>query len=500
MAKKRITHLLVSLMCAILVLPLSLNLIGAKAESTPNPINAYYGVDFTFETTGQVKEAGSKVKIEIDDDLTDETPAVELYSNGTIKTDNATAAGMVFTSYSSGKATMRIGKPDSYNIKVTTLELDTNVSEEFTVIVYDDIDGADFKAPVYNFDDAARADYQKLVDDAVFNIEEAAEEGGEPVKTPLYIGDSYKVPSVDSLVDTGSFPYTMYKRTAYYAAPGSSSYSSTPASGSATLSFNLTKIGTYRFYVLLSLDKIDDKSFSLTTKNTIEYEDGFYKVKDDKGNYLYVSGAGELAKYYTDEDLKDEYKGEVTKAELVVPIFEFTVENSGPKIKIKTTYQENGYIGLEYTVKSIEITGSDLNTTYTLQYKASATDAWETATEEYKDNKFTPEKQGYYRVKVETIDADGMSAGVDTEIATAIITVTEKLQKVEYKTSFKNWLSVNKVPFIFLVVSAVCLTMILVLIFVPARVFDAMGVKIKAIFTRRKKSKVEEDDSDEDEE
>ncbi|MBQ3235889.1 MAG: hypothetical protein IJA97_07010 [Clostridia bacterium] len=509
MAKKRITKLLITLMCAILVLPLTLNLYGAKAEVL-DPIDAYYGVDFTIKTSGEVKSAGSKVKIELDDLNDGVDTLVELFNDGKTKTENALSAGVVFsTNYSGGKAVLRISKPSNYNIIVTTLELDPNVSQTIPVTVYNDIEAGDFKAPVYNFDETAETNYKTAVNDATYEIVEG-EEGQEPTKTPLFIGDTYKVPTVESLVDTGSFPYAMYKRTAYYSAPGSSSYTSTSASGSSTLSFNLTKTGTYRFYVLLSLDSIDGKSFSLTTKNTVEDANGFYKVykneadKNAKQNALYVSGSGDFIKYYEDEDLTVEYltdadsDGEidVVQGELVVPVFEFTVINSGPKIKIKTTYQENGYIGLEYTVKSIEITGNDLNTTYTLQYKATESDAWTTATEEYANNKFTPEKQGYYRVKVETVDASGLTAGVDEEKATAVIKVTEKLQKVEYQTSFKNWLSVNKVPFIFLVVSAVCLVMILVLVLVPAKAFDALGAKIKGIFKKKKKA----DDKDEDKE
>ena len=507
MAKRRITNLLIIAVCAIFALPLTLNLFGAKADTTFD-INAYYGVDFKAEVTNSdVKSAGTNVKIELDDLNDGADTLVELYNNGDVKEGNAVENKVVFTSYSGSVATLRIGKVSEYNLIVTSNE-NAEHKQEFKIKVYNSIDGTVFKAPVYDYTEAEETTYKNEVKDAT-KIKDEVQEGETQTYTPLFIGDTYKVPTVEKLVDTGSFPYSMYKRTVYYAAPGSSSYSSSSASGSSSLSFTITKVGGYRFYVLLSLDAIDGKDFSISTKNTVEYVDGFYKVyknetdKSAKQNALFVNGSGDFIKYYEDEDLTKEYTvdgngdGEVdiVQGELVVPVFDFEIENSGPKINIKTTYQENGYIGLQYTVKSIEVIGSDLTTTYTLQYRAFGSSNWTTATEEYKDNKFTPNKEGEYRVKVETVDAEGLDAGVDEEKATAIIKVTQKLQKVEYETSFKNWLSVNKVPFIFLVVSAVCLVAILVLVFVPAKAFEAFGAKIKGVF--KKKEKADDDAEDE---
>jgi hypothetical protein len=125
-------------------------------------------------------------------------------------------------------------------------------------------------------------------------------------------------------------------------------------------------------------------------------------------------------------------------------------------------------------------------------YKETESADWAEATESYDSatGKFTPEKQGYYKVVVETVDADGKGAKGET----AVITVTEKLQKVEYETSFKNWLSVNKTPFIFLCISAGCLVFILALIFIPASAFAKVGGAIKGVFKKKAKSSEEDDE------
>ena len=484
MTKRRITNLMIVLVCAIFILPLTLNLFSAKASTN---VVAYYGVDFTIQTSGDVKAAGSNVKIDVVEDVAN-AEVVTVYENGSIKSTEATAKGIVFSSYSNGKATLRIAKPAEYTITVT-MTSDATKFETFNVKVLDNIESGDFIAPAYKkgYD---YTDYQAKVDAATF----VANDDPTAEKVSLYVGDTYKVPSVEELIESNTFAYSLFRRTVYYAAPGSSTYSSTSASGSSDLSFNISKVGGYRFYVVLSLAQVDGKSFSITTQNTLEREDGFYLAKKSVANggaRLFIKGTGDDAKYYEDEEFETEYAG-ATEFELVVPVFEFTILNAGPKVTIKTSYQEKGYIGLQYTVKSISVTGTDLDTTYALMYKETESADWAEATESYDSatGKFTPEKQGYYKVVVETVDADGKSAKGET----AVITVTEKLQKVEYETSFKNWLSVNKTPFIFLCISAGCLVFILALIFIPASAFAKVGGAIKGVFKKKAKSSEEEDE------
>lgn len=486
MTKRRITNLLVILVCAIFVLPIALSAFAVKADTSKN--YAYVGVNFDLEVSKQdIKDAGSDVKIELKKS-TDADPVI-LYENGVIKTGVTSA---ILNSYSTGKITLRIARAGDYALSVTTTKKDPNVSESFDLRVLDDVNSEEFKQnftdPYYKQD--AILAYREIVKNSVY----AEKINPEDEDVLLSIGDSYTIPSLEAVIDTGAFAYSQYKRNLYYAIPGGSSYSTTNASGNTDLKINITKVGGYRFYVLFSLDAIDGKSFIITTKNTQEYADGFYKIKDDNGNYLFTSGSGDTIKFYKDEDLTDEYKGEVTKAELVVPVFEFTIENAGPKIEMPS-YQEKGYINLKYNVKGIEVTGNDVDTTYTLLYRENQTAEWETATEEYDDVKhtFTPTKQGYYKVKVEVIDVDGKTAKAET----ASIVVTEKLVKVQYKTSFKNWLSVNLVPFIFLCLSGACLIAIIVLLLITPKRAEAIRNFFKKIFT--KKEKVIEDDVDDEE-
>ncbi|MBE5743249.1 MAG: hypothetical protein E7358_00835 [Clostridiales bacterium] len=484
MTKKRITKLLVTLVCAIFVLPIALGAFVVKADA--NKTYAYVGVNFELVVTNEgIKDAGSDVKIELKE--TAGTPVV-LYENGTIKTEGVTNA--VLNSYTTGKVTLRITRAGDYVVSVETTKKDTAVSQSFDVKVLDDVNSEEFKQnftePSYKLSEIAA--YRQIVKNSTV----AEKVNPEDEDVLLSIGDEYKVPTLKDIVDTGAFGYSQYKRNLYYVVPHSSTYSTTNANGNTDLKINITKVGTYRFYVLFSLDSIDGKTFSITTKNTQEYADGFYKVKGDNGKYLFSSGSGDAIKFYKDEDLTEEYTGELTKAELVVPIFEFTIENAGPKITLPS-YQEKGYINLKYNVKGIEVTGNDVDATYTLQYRENQTDEWQTASEEYDESKhsFTPTKEGYYRVKVDVIDVDGISESD----ATASIVVTKKLSKVEYKTSFKNWLSVNKVPFIFLCLSVVCLLAIVVLLLLTPKRMEAIANFFKKIFAK-KENKVEDDDEE----
>ena len=222
------------------------------------------------------------------------------------------------------------------------------------------------------------------------------------------------------------------------------------------------------------MDKIDGKAFNMVISKLKEYDDGFYSVKrasDDKP--LFVSGE----KYFLDEDLKEEYipdneDTDIEKVELVVPIFEFTIGNAGPNLKVTATYQENGYIGLEYKLDSVKVSGNEVSTTYTLKYRtltssASDANAWVDATEEFdEDTKtFTPSKEGYYKLVVTAIDNDG----IDKTVETKEVKVSQKYQPVEYQTGFSDWISVNYVPFIFLCISGVCLIAIILLLVIKPK-------------------------------
>ena len=438
MAKRRITKLIVLLLSVILI-PLQINLAKVSAST------AYYGVEFSFEVT--------------DSDVIISANGVELYKKGKISSisDETAKSTYFFTSYKNGVVTARISKEGSYEFSVKTIVEEGETAKEFktTVEVVDDVTA--LVNAKYEFDDDKLNAYKQKAIDASY-VDATKED-----KVSLHLDDEYIVPSVEDLINLGSFSYSQYKRTVYYSIPTSSAYSTSSASGSANLSFTVSKIGTYRFYVLLSMDKIDGTSFGMINKGLKEYADGLYTVKSKSENKpLYVSGAN----YYFDEDFTDEYvpdnEDDIEKVELIVPIFEFEIKNAGPKISLESSDPENGYVGLEYVIDDVTVSGNEVDVNYKLMYKETAGGNWAEASEEFDETtlKFTPEKLGYYKVVITAVDGDGN----DVSVSTKDIRVEKKYEKVEYKTSFGDWLKVNYVPFIFLCLSGLCLIAIILLL------------------------------------
>lgn len=465
MIKKRLSKLLMILLCAVLVMPLCTSVSKVKADG--EVINAYYGVDFSYTVKDEHLSA-KKSKVTITASAEGED-AVEIYKDGSIKNDNPT---FILTSYENGKITARITKAGTYTFVVKSIkesEAETEFSDEQKIKVWNDINAKFestnvdvFDAPMYMFDTDKLNEYQSKVDYATVADPEAEN------KASLFVGDSYTVPSIENLLDLGSFSYSQYRKTVYYLAPGSMGYTSTNASGTTDAKFNITKVGSYRFYVTLSLDEIDGRSFNLGVQDLKEYADGWYTMrKAGSEDRVYLTGSDSTIKYYTDEEHTEEYNGEVEKGVRLVPIFEFKIENAGPKITFDKTYQEDGYTGLEYSSISPTILGNDLTITYTLLYSADDGKTWSEAEEEYDstNNKFVPEKLGLYKVTVKAVDGEGNTA----ENTSGIIKVAKKYENVAYKTSFKDWIKVNYLPFIFLCISGLCLIGIILLIFIKPK-------------------------------
>ena len=459
MAKKFISKLVVLLLCAVLALPVSLTYSNASADTA---INAYPGVEFSFTVSDEVREANQKVVITVNDGASD----VEVFNNGATKKDANNV--IILSSYTEGKVSARITKAGSYTFKVKTIVEAGETAKEFTkaVKVHSDVD--DLEAPKYKYVSGSPSDLAKLNEYKTQAQDASYVDATATVKESIFVDDTYTVPSVENLLDLGSFSYTQYRRTVNYSVPGSSSYNSTSASGTSNLSFTITKVGTYRFYVLLSIDEIDGRSFNIAVSKLKEYHDGFYTIENSKGDRLYASGT----KYFTDENLKNEYvpdneETDIVKGDLVVPIFEFTIVNAGPNVKITSSYQENGYIGLEYEINSVKVSGNEVSTSYALKYKETATSDWVDATEEFDESEktFTPSKQGYYKLIVTAIDNDGKTKTAETKE----IKVTQKYETVDYKTGFNDWISVNYVPFIFLCVSGLCLIAIILLLVIKPK-------------------------------
>ena len=219
------------------------------------------------------------------------------------------------------------------------------------------------------------------------------------------------------------------------------------------------------------MDEVDGKSFNIKTSGLKEYDDGLYTIYNQNDERIYSSGS----KYYKDEDFKEEFsisEDDVKQGELIVPIFEFDVANAGPNVKITSSYQENGYIGLKYSITSVKVSGSEVSTSYTLEYRENESAAWGEASEEFDsdDMTFTPEKAGYYRLKVVAIDNEGKTNVVNGEATyTKDIKVLVKYETVDYKTGFNDWISVNYVPFIFLCISGLCLIAIILLLVIKPK-------------------------------
>ncbi len=465
MTKKFISKLVVFLLSAVLLLPATLSLPTVKADEVTT-IDAFPGVEFSFKVTDEdVTKANTEVIITVNDGEKD----VELF-NKTIKKDTEnTPIKYVLSSYTAGKVTARITKAGSYTFKVKTIpQADNDEVKEFTqkVEVHSDVES--LKGPSYKYLSGSASDVEKL-DEYELRAQEVSYVGDGENKTSLYVDDTYTVPTIENLVNLGSFSYEQYRKTVNYAVPGSSSYSTSSASGTSNMTFTITKVGTYRFYVLLSLDEIDGKTFNISVNKLKEYHDGFYSMKKSSdGTPLYLSGS----KYYTDEDLENEYVPEnedldVVQDKLIVPIFEFTIENAGPNVKITSTYQENGYIGLNYEIKSVKVTGNEVSTSYALKYREGTTGDWIDATEEFDEESmtFVPEKQGYYKLVVTAIDSDGKTSNADTRE----IKVVQKYETVDYQTGFNDWISVNYVPFIFLCISGLCLIAIILLLVIKPK-------------------------------
>lgn len=264
----------------------------------------------------------------------------------------------------------------------------------------------------------------------------------------IAVEDNFKVPSVASLVKDAYYDVDDLKGTLYYAAPGSTSYSSKSISDIDNVEFKVTKVGDYKYYVLLKNDFV-----SLNTEDLVEENDGWY-AKDDDGN---------------------------AKGSVIIPIFTFSVkESAAPRITVG--HNEIAYKNIEYTVNCFTVVATDPSYYYTLYYTAkkdavpagSALDedtltdlGLKEVTEENgfeeenlfnsSSKSFTPVEGGYYYVVLHVI-------GHGNEHAYAIsdqIDANNEVSKVKYETEFfkNNWVSV-----VLLSVAVLCFVAIIVIL------------------------------------
>ncbi len=356
-------------------------------------------------------------------------------------------------------------KVGSFDLRVQEKAEDAQKAKNYTFNVVSDL--SQIKLEYIQKDESLgeNSKYKKYLDsiDAVVN--------GDSDSDKLALGKSFEVPSVDSLIYT-QIPYNSINKQVYYLTPGNSSYSSTSALA-GNPKFNISAYGKYVYYVLLSCDDLvenQEDSIKIATTYLKEDADGFYQyVIENTTTNVYYSSVTET--FYATKEEADNGEGtaieNAVQGALVVPKFEFTIENRGPVIEITSTYQEKGYLGSSYKVSSITVNGSE-RTTYTLYYKAdaNATPVNVTDNEEVAFDSttltFTPNEKGLYYVHVLAVD----SVGVSVEAKTADIQVSSKYVTVSYKPAFSEWLEKNILPFVLLCVSGACLIAIICLLFI----------------------------------
>lgn len=459
--KKRSFILTAVLLILAVALPFStIGKVRALAEgaAVPAPVYGYEG----YELSTQVKETFKDVDL---NKIVATVGDKKVYENGEFVANDYFYAFKL--TKSSGdliiRYTAKFGEASSIALKIKGEEK----VAEFVINKksFDELK-SEFK---YNFD---------LVSEEAENSLKKYKSG---ISKDLTSGDTFTVPSLKNIVNIAGLDYSNLQKTVYYA------YSGTGYTSTTSSTFTLSGVGDYRFYVEFKADAFDankaDKVLKISAKGLYEKEDGFYAVTADFGGTqkaVYAernSLTGEY-KYYEfnedgekDEDKKiDESVNPVTVgSECLIPVFTFNVKPlAKPTITMGSTYQERGFIGQEYTVSSITVKNAE-TVKYTLVYSATADGDYKEASEKLVDNsKFTPEKTGYYKVRIYAMSENG---GEETK-ETAAVEVKKAFETVKYKVGFKDWLSVNKLPFVFLCISAACLVGIILLIVINPKPKD----------------------------
>lgn len=459
MILNRIKKLIVITLCALFVLPLlnlSANNVNAAGYDLEETI--YVGLEYAYKISKEDIKNAKLGDITISAKKDSEEEFKTIY-DGSAETRDV-ANDNIKVSFSTGnvsqdaKVTILLREDAVFEVKVTVKEKSTTHLAKFTVTEEYDRERL---TPSYINLDKDNETYK----DYLTKVGSATKKNG----AQLLAGDEYTIPKFDGLVDS-IVSYDSLKKTLYYAAPNGTSYS-TKTFTKADGTFSISAYGTYRYYVTLYVEKYDkyEDGILLGTEGLEEKEDGFYQISDKDGKKLYAKKANNEWEYvYKDGEEETPYEGlkEETTAEIIIPIFSFTLENKGPSIKISSSYQENGYVDLVYTLSGVTVNGNDVQTEYTLEYKEEGSDKWGAAEEEFDSEalSFTPKKLGSYRVVIKAIDATGISTSKET----LEIVVKEKYQKISHRTSFADWISVNYLPFIFLCISGVCLIAIILLL------------------------------------
>ena len=474
MILNRIKKLLVVALCALLVLPVfNLKVNAVNAAGYDHTKSIYAGVNYAYYILKEDIKEATIDKITIFAKKSDEADDkyVEIFKDkkDASDTDKFKVSYVTGISQPEGaKVTIMIRDIGEFDVKVQAVEKNgetetkTNHISKFTVT--DEISREEL-TPSYTNMYTVNSEGKRVETQALKDYKSKVTSNKNKNGKQILAGDDYVVPKLESLVST-LIPYENLKKTLHYATPNGTSYS-TKTFTKADGTFSISAYGTYRFYVTLYVEKFDkfEEGITVDTEGLEEKEDGFYRIKDVDGNDLYAKEHNNTWVYYVDEEYETKYEGEVASTENdspIIPIFSFTLENKGPNIKISTSYQEDGFVNLKYTLSGVTISGNDVETEYLLEYRKDENSDWAKAEEEFdKDSlSFVPSKTGLYRVVINATDATDLTV---TEYTKDIV-VEEKYKNVSYKVSFADWISVNLVPFIFLCISGVCLIAIILLL------------------------------------
>ncbi len=456
--KNTFKKLIVIAICAILALP-SLafaKMVSVKANTYDLEKTIYLSVAYDIEIEKESVKDLNMADIKITAKNLDNNESLVLFDDNAKKdNEDRWAEYISFSKSPIFKVSIILREVGNYEIKIFKKD-DESVYHLSKLSVTNDVSLIKVKYKD-NLSESDINDYKTLVNSEIQNKK---------------LGDSFTTPSVVKLMDT-SLNYDRITKNVYYSAPGSSSYSKVEAT-KTNPTFKISKSGTYRFYTEFHVEELafNEEPITLTSEYLLEKQDGFYKLSDN-GNQIYVKTQSGSVKYYVDKDFETEFTGDVASLTetLIIPIFEFNVKYSNPTVEITSQYEDEGFIGLEYSFSSIKVNGNDVETTYILQYaekEGADESAWQTATEEFDVDElsFVPTKKGVYRLEVYAIDALGNKSEIKH---TKNVVVSQKYYMVDYKVSFSDWLSVNTVPFILLCVSATCLLAIIALLVIKPK-------------------------------
>lgn len=458
--KKRSFILTAFLLILAIALPFCFN--GAKvlAEGTDTPveIKGYHG----FVSSTEVKDVFKEVNVS--DLVVTAGTDKEVYKDGKYVEGNEYFYSLKLTKNSGDLVVKYAANFDKANpISLKIANKDGTIVKNFNITKIDYANISEIQKEFkYDFTDAALQEYKNNISGS------------------LKSGDTFNVPSFEEIIKTASLNYSDIQKTVYYAYSGSG-YTSTTGN-----SFTLSGVGEYRYYAEFKSDSFDssnaeDKTLKISAKGLVEKIDGFYRATaqiggEEKNVYAERDNSTGDYKYYELDDKGEKNEDKIVEesqvtigTDCIIPIFAFNVAPiEKPTITVGSSYQENGFIGQEYSVSSITVKNAE-TTKYTLVYSATADGEYTEASEELVDNsKFTPSKTGYYKIRVYAMSENGGEETKDT----AVIEVKKAFETVKYKVGFKDWLSVNKLPFVFLCISAACLVGIVLLLFINPKPKD----------------------------